>query len=284
MSTEITTAAKENTALATVEAHEEQVLQSDVLIPRVLLMQGLSDFVTERRKSPDGVALQQGDMVRSTNLEILGNPERAMEILPLTTRDTWVEQEKVGKKFEFRTSYPRNAKNETLPWSFYRDAVTGRESETPIPNATEWRRVKCIDLFALIVSDIEAEAAELKRAEETGDMPDFNKTLLPVVITFRSTSYNAGKKVKTHFAKAMSPFMVKSGAKAYAYSLKLTCHQESNELGTYYVYDVENGGKATPSQVEAAKNWHSILATKAVRVDDSVDEEGPGAGSGKTEF
>lgn len=235
-----------------------EVLSSDVLIPRLLLMQGLSDFVAARKA-------QMGDMVRSTTAEKLGGPETPIEFIPLTFQNKWMIQELVGKKFEFRKMLPRDhgmedaKKQETektgenLPWDFTQGGTT-------------WRRVKVIECFALLPSDIAAFQEELARAEREGDMPDMNKTLLPVVISFRSTSYTAGRAVVTHFTKAAG--MAKYGAKAHGFTLKLSCSQDSNDQGTFYVYDVQSGRRCTPLEFEKASEWFGLLGSSQVVVDE----------------
>ena len=157
-------------------------------------MQGLSDFVSERKA-------QQGDMVRSTTVEKLGDPECAVNIIPLKLSTSWRESEKIGQKFEFRKSYPRTAGNEALTWSFYRNPQ-GQEFDKPGQlGATEWQRTKVIDLFALLPKDVENFAKEMAAIAKSGEIPDLTKTVLPVNISFRVTSFNAGRAVATFFAQ-----------------------------------------------------------------------------------
>jgi uncharacterized protein YkwD len=230
----------------------ETVLKSDVMIPKILLMQGLSELVAERKA-------MMGDIIRSTTGEKIGDDTLPVEIIPLTFTNSWVLSEKIGTKYEFRGIEPRTAANETAAWDF-------------IKNGVEWKRTQAIDVFALLPADIAAETAELTRAETTGEMPDFNKTLLPVVIRFQNTSFRAGRHVVTHFTKAMSPSMAKFGVKPYSYSLILKCYQDKNDKGTFYVWDVSQGQKVSKETLELAAQWYQTVATKAVRVDESYEQ------------
>jgi hypothetical protein len=251
MSTEVMK--KEESALAVTEADMsgETVLNSDVIIPKLLLMQGLSELVSERKAT-------QGDMVRSTTGEKLGDPEHPVSFIPITFKNYWLLQEKVGDKPEYRGMEPRNAANEMLEWEFKK-------------NGADWKRTKVINVFALLPQDIDAETSEIAKFKETGIAPDLNKTLLPVVISFRSTGYSAGRAVATHFTKAKA--MKKFNVKPYAYYMNLSCYADKNAKGTFYVFDVKPGGQITPSQLQAAESWYQILSTRDVQVDERDETE-----------
>jgi hypothetical protein len=258
--------------LAVVEPTQvnEEILKSDIVVPKVLLMQGLSEAVSKRHKSPDGANIQQGDIIRSTTLEVVGGPDDAVEFIPLTYTNHWRVEEEINGKYEYRGLEPRTAKNEDLPWKFEKDGA-------------QWRRVKVLNVFALLPQDLAAFQDEIKRAQAENDIPDLNKVLLPVVISFRSTSYNAGKAVVTHFAKAAS--MAKYGAVPYGHTMKLSCKQEENDKGIFYVFDVAPGRKCSKEEVGEAKDWYARLASGPVKIDESDEgiEEGA-APSGPAKF
>lgn len=235
----------------------EEVLNSDVVVPKLLLMQGLSEFVNERQA-------QQGEIVKSTTVEKVGDPETPVEIIPITFRNAWTEFEIVGGDKEFRGTYERNARNEHDPWDYEKDGAS-------------FKRVKSIEVFALLPSDIEKEIEARKAFEKTGELPDLTTTLLPVVLSFRSTSYNAGKTIATHFAMAKS--MSQSYGKKiepYRYKLVLSTEQTKNDKGTFYVFKCGTAGKASDAEFEAAAKWADILRTQSVQVDSSGENEGSG--------
>jgi hypothetical protein len=258
---------KQGTELATQSgASAQETLRSDVVVPRLLLMQQMSEFVTNKEKTPEGKRLESGMLIRSTNKEVLAQAEdleggaKELEIIPLSYTNTWVIQMKVGQKYEYKAQMPRTARNEN-------DQFEWKEKD-----GSEWRRVKTINLFCLLGSDIEAEAAELKKLQETGEQPDLNKMLLPVVISFRSTSFQAGKEVATHFAKAQS--LVKYGAKPYGTSMILRILPEKNDKGAYYVMRTAPGKKVPKENFEKAGEWATVVSTSNVKVDsEGTDEE-----------
>lgn len=247
----------------------EQILASDIIIPKLWLMQGLSDLVAADKA-------KAGEIRRSTNEELVGGPNSPVEFIPITFQNKWVIQEKVGKKFEYRKTVSRDGglqdamkiitdrTGENLEWEFQH-------------NGTDWKRVKVLNVFALLVNDIKAEQAEFEKFKKTGEVPDLNKTLLPVVISFRSTSYNAGKTVVSHFAKAMAPAQQRFGVKAYHYTQVLKCYQDKNDQGSFYVYEVVQGRKCTNEKTgapefERASEWASRLTQMPVIKIDESDE------------
>lgn len=235
----------------------EEILSSAIVIPKVLLMQGLSDLVAE------GNAVM-GEMVKSTTGEKLGNSENPVEFIPLTYNLTWVLSEKIGQKFEYRGQEPLTAANQDLPWEFEK-------------NGAQWKRTKSLNLFALLTKDVKAEKEELAKAD-LGEMPDPDKALLPVMMSFRSTSFTAGKNLVTHFAKAK-----KFGLPGHVSTLKLKCTREKNDKGTYFVFGVEHSGKTPREDFAVCDYWRTIVATKHVQVDES-DEVATDAVSGSEQF
>lgn len=228
----------------------EDILSSAIVIPRLLLMQGLSDFVNERKA-------QQGDIVRKTPFQVLGGPEKPVSFIPITFNNQWMlsELEGVGPKakFAFRGYEKMDASNQDLPWEFEK-------------NGTQWKRTKVLNLYALLPADIAAEKAEMAKAAK-GEEVDPDKALLPVLISFRSTSYTAGKDIVTHFAKAR-----KFAQPGYVSVLTLGCTQDTNEHGTFFIYQIGRQGPAAQDQKEVAAYWHKILSTQAVQVEADESE------------
>jgi hypothetical protein len=252
----------QNLSLVETQAPTQEVLNSDIIIPKLLLMQGLSEFVSERKKDPTtNKSIGQGDMVRSTTGEIVADPDTTVDIVPLKMSAEWRLEEKVGGKFEYRGTEPRTASNEDSPWEFKKDGA-------------DWKRTKVINLFALLPKDVVAYRAELQKAVETGEMPDLNKTLMPVVISFRSTSFNAGKKVATFYAQLRDILRLNPNVRPFHYTLELSCYQDKNDKGTYYVFDIGKTKKLAQDLVDEAARWYGILNTmKEIRVDATGEAE-----------
>lgn len=229
----------------------QEVIASDVLIPRLLLMQGISPLVTARKA-------QLGDIVRSTTGEKLGNPDKPVDIVPIKLSNTWTNFEVVGQKGEFRSQEPRTAANETLPWEYARSGTT-------------WQRKKTVTLFALLPQDVAAYEAEIARVVKDGGIPDLNKTVLPVVITFMSTSFKwAGKKCSSFFNTLQVTQRRVPSIQSYDYVLPLLCKEEKGVKGTYYVYDFAPTVPLKNKDArKVAAEWASALGTMTVRTDDT---------------
>jgi len=238
------------------------VLKSDLVLEKVLLMQGLSVLVNERKA-------QQGDIVKSVSAEKLGDIETSVGFIPLTFKNLWMLQEDTGgSRPEFRGMEERNASNEDAPWEFTQDGAN-------------WRRVKVTEVYALLTKDVEKQA-DVRKQIEKGETPDLDSTLLPVVISFRSTSYKAGQNICTHFAKAAQ--MTAEYGKTilpHAYTMELSAHPEKNDKGSFFVYKVKKSGSVTPEALKAAQRWVGVLGTTNIKVDTS-DEEKDGEPGGTT--
>lgn len=242
-------------------------LASDIIIPKLLLMQGLSELVNARKA-------QQGDMVKSTTAEKLGDDKTPVEVIPLTIHNVWMLQEDARGmgKWEFRGYEPRTPNNETDPWEFSKAG-------------TKWKRTKVINLYALLPGDIDAYAKEkerfLKGVSDGDDGIDFDvdRALMPIVIPFRNTSFQAGRTVATHFTKAES-LSAELGTliPPYTKTMGLSCYQDKNDKGAYFVLDVDAKGKKTaPQHLPLAQLWYKrlVAAGHSLKVDESDTEETP---------
>lgn len=240
-------------------------LASDVVIPRMLLMQGQSDFVQERKAA-------SGDIVRSTDVAKIGSPDKMLDFIALAAPSaTWTIQVKAAgaKKWEFRRIEKRDASNDTLPWTFHSDKDGNEVTAGSRENTHEGRRVKVLSFFALLPQDIAAERAELEKAAK-GEVPDLSKALMPILIAFRSTSYKAGKELTTLFAQAQ-----KFNQKIYRYIVQLGCEMETKDDNSYYVFKVD---RSKPTAVSAedlptVEYWANICEQQADSLKiDSTDE------------
>lgn len=251
----------------------QEIISSDIVIPKLLLMQGLSEFVAEGRA-------RQGEIVRSSTVQKVAGfmgpnePPKTVDFIPLKITTGWAEKEKIGQKFEFRKAFPRTPQNDTLPWSFWRNAQ-GHDFDKPGQmGATEWQRVKSIDVYALLPADVDAFEAEMKLAVEKGEIPDLSKTILPVVISFRSTSFNAGKSVTTFFAQVAEMAQTVPTIRSYNYKLSLGCKADKNDKGSFFVFDVGQPKPLDPKYRAQAEKWMNTLNTvKDIKVDDSGETE-----------
>ncbi len=256
-------AKQENTKLAAtlpVDGRNDQILQSDFKIPKILLMQGLSDFVAEGKAN-------LGDFVRSSTVETVGGKDKPLDFIPLTFVNLWMLSENAngdGKEFEFRGYEPRTALNEKSDWDFFKDGV-------------KWRRTKVMNLFALLPSDIDRQAAAVKKFQETGEMPDLDAAILPVLIQFKSTSFAAAKNVIDLFVKADSLARdMKVDVPVFGRTMTLGTAIEKKEKNgktvSYYVYNVKAAAPTKKEYFEQAIRWRNVILSLGASVNEKVDE------------
>ena len=247
------------------EYHEEkpEVLRTDIIVPYLVTCQGLSEAVIQRKA-------QLGDIVKSTSFEKAGDTENPVEVIFLHyPKMNWiVEKKNVKGKFEYVRTEPRNAKNDTDSWSYFCDE-NGVELPEFKKGAIEYRRVKQLLAFAILSKDIVAAEAEMKKIED-GDLPDPSKALTPVLVSFRSTSYKAGREVCSFYTRADS-----MRVPIWRYSLALSNASETNDEGTFYVWKVDsNKPKAVPKEhIPLVERWVGLVTAGGLRADDQAERE-----------
>lgn len=232
----------------------EGVDPADVLIPRVLIMQPISELVTEAKA-------QAGALVRSTTGEFLGGKKGQddvfMPFVPLFIQKIWVVMEYVGQKSEFRRTEPYTAQNAQAPWTWQE-------------NGAKWERNQANNLFALLPGDIAKETAARRKLAETGELPDAEDALIPVVIQFTRSSFKVGKEVATHFAKSAA-----FGVPAAASTLSLYTELVKGEKGSYYIYKMGPRAKTPMDHLELAKRWYGVVSKTSLKVDTGTDDDVP---------
>lgn len=173
-SSEIPKVSAESAALATPEpkalAIEQDVSSSwgfgdisnqHLLLPRILVMQGLSKFVGEGMASV-------GELRDSLDCKKLGDKNTPMEFIVFHCDESVVTYELEDDVFEYRREEKRNANNADLPF----ESEDGR-----------FRYDNSLNFYCLLPHDI-----------ASGEP-------FPFVISFRRTSFGTGKKLFTQLTK-----------------------------------------------------------------------------------
>lgn len=254
---------------------QEQILKSDIVLPKVLLMQALSKLLKGNK------SIRAGDLVRSTTSEKLGDGETALEFIPLTFTNLWMltEDEKgkgIKDDYKFRGYEPRTASNESMEWDYLGEG------------GTKWRRTKVMQVYALLVRDLEKIDAAMDKFEKDGVMPDLDSALLPVVIPFRSSSFKAAKDVATLFVKAADIAAQlqkrnpekKIDVPVYGRTMKLMVLPESKDDHDYFVLRAVESGPTKQSYLSECNRWRTTLIQMGnnVKVDESDVDNEPAAG------
>jgi len=109
----------------------EDIDNEDLIIPKILVMQGMSKKVTEGKA-------KLGDMVDSLGGEILGDAEKPIEFIPFKTFKTWI----IFHDDEYKETIPVTAANKNLA---IEEDVDG----------TSVRRDKVYNVYCLLPHQIE---------------------------------------------------------------------------------------------------------------------------------
>ncbi len=218
---------------------EEVITDSkDIMIPRILLMQGTSDFVGLEKA-------RQGDIVDSISVEVLATSKKPVEFIPIKQLDKeWVIEKLVGKKYEYERTEPWDPAFEKQ-WEFEVDGVPHR------------RNAK-LSFYVMLARDAGGHH-------------------LPYLVSFQRTGYKAGRNIASFFSEAMFAFR-KGDTKSIpmAQVFELGCRVEQGDLGTYYVFDCKRTRVANEAEIEKGKYWFTQLRTKKyeVHASEPASEEG----------
>lgn len=215
----------------------ENVDSADILIPKILLQQGLSKRVADEKN-------KMGDIINSVTGELLGDKKKAVELIPITTFKTWIISEKPkGKdKFDFKTVVPFTPQNSM--W----------EQEEHLGDV-DIRRDRCLNFMVLLASD----AAK----------PD----ALPYLLSFRRTGYKTGQKLATHFARSRE---LKQPPAAKVFNLKCNFVENDKGKFYVFDLDEARASK-NEELTKAYQWYRTLQSSQKVRVDDSdlVEESLP---------
>lgn len=162
-------AKKETSAMTIPDAFKKKgagpsvIDRADMLIPKLLVMQGLSNLVAEGRAS-------MGDVVNSVTGEKVISKGEWINFVPLMTFKT-VEY--------YNTSAPGKPKRERVePWSATKHTNTDWEQ---VIEGVKFRVMETLNFYVFLEKDLSSPAA------------------LPYLIKFQSTQRTTGKKLITHF-------------------------------------------------------------------------------------
>lgn len=202
----------------------EELDSSDILIPRLLLMQGLSERVTQGKAA-------SGEFCDNVEWRKYGGKDKQVELVLVDHFKNWVISEKGPKenKFNFNKIVPWKDGNPTWEFESYDE-----------PSKITTRRHKCLNFYVLPVADLDG---------------------LPLLLSFRGTSYGAGKQVVTLASRG------KMVGKPLGWkTVKLGSNTKTNDLGTFYVFTVEPGRESKKEELEKAFEWHQIIRKGTAKV------------------
>lgn len=203
---------------------ETPVDARDFLIPKLLLMQSQSKPVKEEKS-------RAGEIRGSLDLNKVAEKEGEVEIIAFSVYKTWVTLTKGGG--EFVGQEPLTVNNCTRP----RDEIR---------NGVEVENFETLNYFCLLPSEI-----------ATG-------SYLPYVVSFRSTSYMAGKALETHRLELMDkkiplPFR----------TFRLGSSLRTKDKNTFYAFTIGKGRETTEEELLEVSRWNALVKQGKAKVDET---------------
>lgn len=212
-----------------------KVSSKDIIIPKILPMQGLSVAVAEGRAS-------MGEFRDSLNNNLMGNiNDKPVHCIPFFLEKCWdVMQEQADGSFKWAKTVPV-VENPLAPdyndnWK-WEDEVQGLKV----------KNVRRFNFFVLIPSEVEAG------------------TSIPYTMSFKSTSIKEGKKLLTQ----MYMRNIRAGLPPAAYTIKLGGTRQKNDKGIFIVPNFVSDRRATDQELQECLYWIGMIKSGQAKVDDS---------------
>ena len=178
MSKEVTK--KESTEVST-EAMDmgawgnREVSAKDIIVPKVLLMQGLSEAVSDEKA-------KLGDFLYSLDDEVLGGIDKPINFIPFHYERIWI----VKHDGEFHHIEPVTAANENMPWEELQGNV-------------QVQNIYCINVYAMLESDLSLpviipfKSTSLKAGKKVVTQMDFKNKAAGLIPPAKAMELSATK-------------------------------------------------------------------------------------------
>jgi hypothetical protein len=121
-------------------------------------------------------------------------------------------------------------------------------------------------------NDVDEEGVEIQRTMARNFYCLVEGEELPFVVSFKGTGAKTGKVLGTQIYITNKAMQLPPPA----VTMKLTAHKETNDKGTYYVWDVAPAHKTSDELIAKAFEWYQlIMAGKAVTHEEEATTAAP---------
>lgn len=223
----------------------------DMVIPQILIMQGLSDLVAERKAI-------MGDFMDSVSGTKIGSIDAPIKLIPFHVQKAWsiYKGPKNSDTREYVETIPliENPNSPDYNDNLQYEEVVGQEVV---------KRVRRLNFFVLRPEEIEAGTA------------------MPYVLAFKSTGLKEGKKLYTQAYIRNA----RAGLPPAQYVFELGGNMVKNDKGSFIVPSVNTNVRAsTPEEISECLSWLKVVRGNAsVKVDEPTEKEVSSA-DGQVEF
>jgi len=228
------------TELMNMEFDFSSVESTDLKIPRILLMQAMSELVNEKGEA------KAGDLVNSVTSAIIGSVRekdyKPVKVIPLQMLKTWIVQERVdANTLKYISTIPVTPENSDLEWEFVDEQ--GRKC----------KRTKCVSFYVYMESDLG------------------NETALPYMITFRNTSIKGSAAIASHFAECKVAQLGGKLMPPFSRVFEIGGKSEKNDKGTFFVMTSKPTTAVPTQHYGQLFSWYKAIQTPKYKVDDTPD-------------
>ena len=234
-------------ALAEWGVEEDFMSSRDVIIPKLLLMQAMSDKVVDEKA-------KLGEIRDTANDALHGNFEKGIEVIPFYIFKAWTIQERPAgstdsNDFKYKGTLPITRENDDWPFS---EVIEGIEVS----------RTRTFFAYCLLPNELNG---------------------LPYVIPFRRTSLRAGRVLHTQmYLSNRQAKLPPAGFTVWCKPKK-----DKNDRGTFAVWEVSKGRRTTTEELEASLGWLKMVRAGQTKMDESDEDAPEGSSvssSGPTNF
>lgn len=204
-----------------------------LLIPKIMVMQLTSKFVRDEKAT-------FGDFISSLTEQKIGSYKQPLDIIPIYMYEIWVVYDVIKGKREYREIVPVSDLNDN--WKFKDTDESGKAID----------RDRVANLYCLLPSDI----------QKGGE--------IPYLLSFRSTSRIAGRKIATQM------YALNSGANKSPASkiFTITGEKKDGDKGAWVQLDAKVARDSTQQEEMTALKWYKTIMAGQTKVehDDIVTE------------
>lgn len=219
-----------------------QIESKDIISPRLLLMNSLSDLVTVK-----GSDINAGDFVESLAQEVICEEGGTVEFVIVKAWKSWVTMLDNGSgKPKFVCEVPYTATNSNTP------------RETTDAAGISHKHFETHNFMILLTNDIKEEIS------------------FPMTLSFRSTGLMASKAIYSYASKLGMAARISGKKKKPIMSavFKLSTLYMDNEKGKWYKPTVAKSRPTEKEELRVSKIWADTLSAEGFKVDDEFKEEG----------
>ncbi len=218
-----------------------QVSSQDIIIPKILPMQGLSVAVAEGNA-------QMGEFRDSLTNKLLGDITKPIHCIPFFMQKTWdVLHEQADGAFKYSKSVPVV---ENPLSADYNDNWKWETTE----NGIKVKNVRRFNFFVLLPDEVEAGGA------------------VPYMFSFKSTSMKEGKKLFSQ----MYMRNTRAGVPPAAFTIKIGGSRQKNAKGIFIVPNFVLDRKTTDEELAECLTWIKMIRGGQTKIDvaDDITDSG----------